>query len=191
MFRKVTLCLICVLLQAERPWLYFRLSSWVSDHSFLLNIFLGLSLTSSFPNFSPRCVYPTGFLCVNDASTSRTSRLRKVLHSYVPKQFLTDERVRISSFDGTTWGEIEKNTFDRVRPHHQKKTFILTFRKFLTWSGTFVFEFRSLLMFRAPQTGIHLWRMTTIYSVKAGLERDEGCHSYRRSCSCKFDSQKS
>uniref|UniRef100_A0A3P9J4V0 5-cytosine rRNA methyltransferase NSUN4 n=1 Tax=Oryzias latipes TaxID=8090 RepID=A0A3P9J4V0_ORYLA len=54
------------------------------------------------------------FLCVNDASISRTSRLRKVLHSYVPKQFLTDERVRITSFDGTTWGEIEKNTFDRV-----------------------------------------------------------------------------
>lgn len=121
MFRKVTLCLICVLLQGERPWRYFRLSSWVSDHSFLLNIFLGLSLTSSFPNFSPRCVYPTGFLCVNDASISRTSRLRKVLHSYVPKQFLTDERVRITSFDGTTWGEIEKNTFDRVRPHHQNK----------------------------------------------------------------------
>ncbi|XP_045907581.1 5-methylcytosine rRNA methyltransferase NSUN4 [Micropterus dolomieu] len=55
-----------------------------------------------------------GFLCVNDASVSRTSRLRKVLHSYVPKQFLTDEKLRITSFDGTKWGEIERNTFDRV-----------------------------------------------------------------------------
>ncbi|KAM3866390.1 5-cytosine rRNA methyltransferase NSUN4 [Diretmus argenteus] len=54
------------------------------------------------------------FLCVNDASVSRTSRLKKVLHSYVPKQFLTDERLRITSFDGTKWGEIERNTFDRV-----------------------------------------------------------------------------
>ncbi|XP_026170114.1 5-cytosine rRNA methyltransferase NSUN4 [Mastacembelus armatus] len=54
------------------------------------------------------------FLCVNDASVSRTSRLRKVLHSYVPKQFLTDGNLRITSFDGTKWGEIERNSFDRV-----------------------------------------------------------------------------
>ncbi|KAF6720318.1 5-methylcytosine rRNA methyltransferase NSUN4 [Oryzias melastigma] len=54
------------------------------------------------------------FLCVNDASVSRTSRLKKVLHSYVPKQFLTDEQLRVTSFDGTKWGEIERNTFDRV-----------------------------------------------------------------------------
>ncbi|XP_041805371.1 5-methylcytosine rRNA methyltransferase NSUN4 [Chelmon rostratus] len=56
----------------------------------------------------------TDFLCVNDASVSRTLRLRKVLSSYVPKQFLTDQKLRITSFDGTKWGEIEKNTFDRV-----------------------------------------------------------------------------
>ncbi|XP_067461548.1 5-methylcytosine rRNA methyltransferase NSUN4 [Thunnus thynnus] len=55
-----------------------------------------------------------GFLCVNDASVSRTMRLRKVLHSYVPKQLLTNEKLRITSFDGTKWGEIERNTFDRV-----------------------------------------------------------------------------
>ncbi|XP_008275991.1 5-cytosine rRNA methyltransferase NSUN4 isoform X2 [Stegastes partitus] len=54
------------------------------------------------------------FLCVNDMSVSRTRRLRKVLHSYVPKQFLTDENLRVTSFDGTKWGEIETNTFDRV-----------------------------------------------------------------------------
>uniref|UniRef100_A0A671XU21 5-cytosine rRNA methyltransferase NSUN4 n=2 Tax=Sparus aurata TaxID=8175 RepID=A0A671XU21_SPAAU len=55
-----------------------------------------------------------GFLCVNDSSVSRTTRLKKVLHSYVPKQLLTDEKLRVTSFDGTKWGEIERNTFDRV-----------------------------------------------------------------------------
>ncbi|XP_054452136.1 5-methylcytosine rRNA methyltransferase NSUN4 [Anoplopoma fimbria] len=54
------------------------------------------------------------FLCVNDTSVSRTLRLRKVLNSYVPKPLLTDEKLRITSFDGTKWGDIERNTFDRV-----------------------------------------------------------------------------
>ncbi|XP_031711115.1 5-cytosine rRNA methyltransferase NSUN4 [Anarrhichthys ocellatus] len=55
-----------------------------------------------------------GFLCLNDASVSRTLRLRKVLNSYIPKPLLTDDKLRITSFDGTKWGEIERNTFDRV-----------------------------------------------------------------------------
>ncbi|KAM9791294.1 5-cytosine rRNA methyltransferase NSUN4 [Syngnathus typhle] len=55
-----------------------------------------------------------GFLCLNDSSVSRTSRLKKVFHSYVPKQLLTHEKLRVTSFDGTKWGEIEPNTFDRV-----------------------------------------------------------------------------
>ncbi|CAG5896924.1 unnamed protein product [Menidia menidia] len=55
-----------------------------------------------------------GYLCINDSSVSRTLRLKKVLQSYVPKQFLADDRLRITSFDGTKWGEIESNTFDRV-----------------------------------------------------------------------------
>lgn len=55
-----------------------------------------------------------GFLCVNDSSVSRTSRLRKVLRSYVPKQYLTDEKIRVTTLDGTNWGEIERNVFDRV-----------------------------------------------------------------------------
>lgn len=58
--------------------------------------------------------FSKGFLCVNDSSVSRTSRLRKVLRSYVPKQNLTDEKIRITTLDGTKWGEIERNTFDRV-----------------------------------------------------------------------------
>ncbi|KAM9845304.1 5-cytosine rRNA methyltransferase NSUN4 isoform 2-T2 [Aulostomus maculatus] len=56
----------------------------------------------------------SGFLCLNDASHSRTLRLRKVIQSYVPKQLLNDQNLRIMSFDGTKWGEIERNTFDRV-----------------------------------------------------------------------------
>ncbi|MEQ2174266.1 hypothetical protein GOODEAATRI_006095, partial [Goodea atripinnis] len=55
-----------------------------------------------------------GFLCVNDSSVSRTSRLKRVLHSYIPKPLLTDDKLRITSFDGTMWGEIERNSFDRV-----------------------------------------------------------------------------
>ncbi|KAK2822186.1 hypothetical protein Q5P01_022251 [Channa striata] len=54
------------------------------------------------------------FLCVNDVSASRTLRLKRVLNSYVPRQFLTDDILRITSFDGTKWGEVERNTFDRV-----------------------------------------------------------------------------
>ncbi|MEQ2310341.1 hypothetical protein AMECASPLE_007900 [Ameca splendens] len=54
------------------------------------------------------------FLCVNDSSVSRTSRLKRVLHSYIPKPLLTDDKLRITSFDGTMWGEIERNSFDRV-----------------------------------------------------------------------------
>lgn len=51
---------------------------------------------------------------MNDSSVSRTSRLRKVLRTYVPKQHLSDEKIRISTLDGTDWGEIERNVFDRV-----------------------------------------------------------------------------
>lgn len=59
-------------------------------------------------------VFFLGFLCVNDSSVSRTSRLRKVLRSYVPKQYLTDEKLRVTTLDGTNWGEVERNVFDRV-----------------------------------------------------------------------------
>lgn len=72
---------------------------------------VALSVSCCKPSF---CVYVKGFLCVNDASASRTLRLRNVLHSYIPKQLLTGENLRITSFDGTKWGEVERNTFDRV-----------------------------------------------------------------------------
>ncbi|XP_062337442.1 5-methylcytosine rRNA methyltransferase NSUN4 [Osmerus eperlanus] len=54
------------------------------------------------------------FLCVNDVSSSRTARLRAVLRSFVHKELLTDDRVRITSFDGRKWEEFERNFFDRV-----------------------------------------------------------------------------
>lgn len=58
---------------------------------------------------------------MNDSSVSRTMRLKRVLHSYVPKQFLSDEKLRVTSFDGTKWGEIERDTFDRVSQRHMVK----------------------------------------------------------------------
>lgn len=55
-----------------------------------------------------------GILCANDSSVSRCQRLKRVLHNYIPKQFLSAEKLRVTSFDGTEWGEIEGDTFDRV-----------------------------------------------------------------------------
>ncbi|XP_067846151.1 5-methylcytosine rRNA methyltransferase NSUN4 [Heptranchias perlo] len=53
-------------------------------------------------------------LAANDISSSRLNRLRKILHSYVPKNVCAEDRLRITSFDGRHWGVIERNTFDRV-----------------------------------------------------------------------------
>ncbi|XP_042191812.1 5-methylcytosine rRNA methyltransferase NSUN4 [Callorhinchus milii] len=53
-------------------------------------------------------------LAINDVSTSRTNRLRKVLQSYVPTNLCSADRLRITSFDGRQWGMMERNTFDRV-----------------------------------------------------------------------------
>ncbi|KAJ0059045.1 hypothetical protein NL108_007278, partial [Boleophthalmus pectinirostris] len=58
--------------------------------------------------------YELGFVCLNDSSISRTTRLRRVLQSYIPKSLLSDHRLRISNFDGTMFGQIERDTFDRV-----------------------------------------------------------------------------
>ncbi|XP_008331879.1 5-cytosine rRNA methyltransferase NSUN4 isoform X2 [Cynoglossus semilaevis] len=54
------------------------------------------------------------FLCANDSSRTRTARLRKVLQSYIPKELRSEEHLRITSLDGTYWGDVERNTFDRV-----------------------------------------------------------------------------
>ncbi|XP_056408938.1 5-methylcytosine rRNA methyltransferase NSUN4 [Hyla sarda] len=52
------------------------------------------------------------YLGVNDASISRSNRLRRVLHSYVPPERRTEERLRVTTWDGTQWGE--EGLYDRV-----------------------------------------------------------------------------
>ncbi|KAM6217551.1 5-cytosine rRNA methyltransferase NSUN4 isoform 3-T3 [Rhynchocyon petersi] len=54
-------------------------------------------------------------LAANDVSTSRTGRLQKVLHSYVPQDIRDKNRVRVTSWDGRKWGELEGDTYDRVQ----------------------------------------------------------------------------
>ncbi|XP_051867908.1 5-methylcytosine rRNA methyltransferase NSUN4 [Pristis pectinata] len=53
-------------------------------------------------------------LAVNDVSVPRLNRLRKILHNYIPKNLCTEDRLCITSLDGRLWGEIERDTFDRV-----------------------------------------------------------------------------
>ncbi|XP_062921081.1 5-methylcytosine rRNA methyltransferase NSUN4 [Mobula hypostoma] len=53
-------------------------------------------------------------LAVNDISLSRVNRLRKILRNYIPKNLCVGDRLRITSLDGRLWGEIERETFDRV-----------------------------------------------------------------------------
>uniref|UniRef100_F6RHT5 5-cytosine rRNA methyltransferase NSUN4 n=1 Tax=Monodelphis domestica TaxID=13616 RepID=F6RHT5_MONDO len=50
-------------------------------------------------------------LAANDISTSRTRRLKQVLHSYVPQDV---SQVRVTSQDGRKWGDLERSTYDRV-----------------------------------------------------------------------------
>ncbi|XP_075800852.1 5-cytosine rRNA methyltransferase NSUN4 [Microtus pennsylvanicus] len=53
-------------------------------------------------------------LAANDLSTSRTGRLQKVLDSYVPQDIRDGNQVRVTSWDGRKWGELEGDTYDRV-----------------------------------------------------------------------------
>ncbi|KAG9460957.1 hypothetical protein GDO78_018590 [Eleutherodactylus coqui] len=52
------------------------------------------------------------YLVANDASVSHTNRLRRVLQSYVPRELRTEERVRLTSWDGAEWPE--EAAYDRV-----------------------------------------------------------------------------
>ncbi|KAG1969255.1 tRNA (cytosine(34)-C(5))-methyltransferase, mitochondrial [Pimephales promelas] len=54
------------------------------------------------------------YLWANDLSVSRTTRLRKTLQSYVPKEFLDEDKIHITSTDGWQLGLTEENRFDRV-----------------------------------------------------------------------------
>lgn len=58
--------------------------------------------------------FHTGNLAANDLSTSRTGRLQKVLDSYVPQDIRDGNQVRVTSWDGRKWGELEGDTYDRV-----------------------------------------------------------------------------
>ncbi|XP_063283254.1 5-methylcytosine rRNA methyltransferase NSUN4 [Pelobates fuscus] len=53
-------------------------------------------------------------LTANDMSISRSGRLRRVLLSYIPREFRTEDKVRITSWDGRNWGENESSAYDRV-----------------------------------------------------------------------------
>lgn len=50
----------------------------------------------------------------NDLSISRTGRLRKILQSYVPKEFLDEDKIHITCTDGRELGMTEEKSFDRV-----------------------------------------------------------------------------
>ncbi|KAM5125213.1 5-cytosine rRNA methyltransferase NSUN4 [Mantella aurantiaca] len=52
------------------------------------------------------------FLASNDVSVSRSNRLRRVLQSYIPRHLRTEERLRITTWDGTEWAE--PGSYDRV-----------------------------------------------------------------------------
>ncbi|XP_068098637.1 5-methylcytosine rRNA methyltransferase NSUN4 [Hyperolius riggenbachi] len=52
------------------------------------------------------------FLAANDKSASRTQRLHKVLHSFIPRHLFKEDRVRVTSWDGTEWPD--QGVFDRV-----------------------------------------------------------------------------
>ncbi|XP_030631580.1 5-cytosine rRNA methyltransferase NSUN4 [Chanos chanos] len=54
------------------------------------------------------------FLWANDSSGSRITRLHRMLQSYIPKEYRTEDRVRITSLDGRKFSEMEDQTFDRV-----------------------------------------------------------------------------
>ncbi|XP_078527821.1 5-cytosine rRNA methyltransferase NSUN4 [Lissotriton helveticus] len=54
------------------------------------------------------------YLAANDVSISRTSRLQRVLHSYIPENYSDSESVRITSWDGRRIGEVESSRYDKV-----------------------------------------------------------------------------
>ncbi|KAI4886041.1 hypothetical protein NFI96_028421, partial [Prochilodus magdalenae] len=54
------------------------------------------------------------FLWANDLSGSRTTRLRRTLQSYLPKDLLTEDRVHITSLDGRQWRNKDELMFDKV-----------------------------------------------------------------------------
>ncbi|XP_016357675.1 5-cytosine rRNA methyltransferase NSUN4 isoform X2 [Sinocyclocheilus anshuiensis] len=58
--------------------------------------------------------HSVNYLWANDLSGSRTMRLRRTLQSYLPKEFLDENKIHITSTDGRQLGMTEKKSFDRV-----------------------------------------------------------------------------
>ncbi|NXI10516.1 NSUN4 methyltransferase, partial [Irena cyanogastra] len=53
-----------------------------------------------------------GHLAANDISISRTKRLYRILHSYVPKE--VRDTVSVTSYDGRDWDQVKGGTFHKV-----------------------------------------------------------------------------
>ncbi|XP_016412043.1 5-cytosine rRNA methyltransferase NSUN4 isoform X2 [Sinocyclocheilus rhinocerous] len=58
--------------------------------------------------------HSVNYLWANDLSGSRTMRLRRTLQSYLPKEFLDENKIHITSTDGRQLGMTEEKRFDRV-----------------------------------------------------------------------------
>lgn len=58
--------------------------------------------------------FSSDYLWANDLSSSRTMRLRRTLQSYLPKEFLDENKIHITSTDGRQLGMTEEKSFDRV-----------------------------------------------------------------------------
>ncbi|XP_033095959.1 5-methylcytosine rRNA methyltransferase NSUN4-like [Anneissia japonica] len=55
-----------------------------------------------------------GIIC-NEVTPSRRRRLQDVLRLYIPKDMLdNEESFRLTGFDGTDWGDMEPDTYDKI-----------------------------------------------------------------------------
>ncbi|KAG8535040.1 hypothetical protein GDO81_029598 [Engystomops pustulosus] len=99
-----TASLTCALLRVERCWR----CCWRAAVSAVLSGLINVTLR--------RCRYillsVAGYLSANDTSISRCNRLRRVLQSYVPRELRSEDRLRVTSWDGTEWPE--EGIYDRV-----------------------------------------------------------------------------
>ncbi|XP_055058574.2 5-methylcytosine rRNA methyltransferase NSUN4 [Misgurnus anguillicaudatus] len=58
--------------------------------------------------------HTVSYLWANDLSGSRTARLRKTLQSYLPREYLEENEIQITSFDGCKIGPTEEKRYDKV-----------------------------------------------------------------------------
>nr|XP_040144540.1 5-methylcytosine rRNA methyltransferase NSUN4 isoform X4 [Ictidomys tridecemlineatus] len=101
-------------------------------------------------------------LAANDLSTARTSRLQKVLHSYVPQDIREGNRVRVTSWDGRKWGELEGDTYDRG--HH-----LLILSKLILISLSFSLTSFSPTVLRMESRALHMCSTAELHSQPLSL----------------------